>query len=182
MQEKIIHYWCDRCGAQYVPPQLDPKVNLAILRDDNPTTQEFLGMDLCPACEKEFNELVEKFKSTTGNKTTSTEEKSIQSISTDEVEPLGWEDWLENIKPIPNFTPPSVIELTSPSVPNWVPKCCRNCSNHPSNGGSGFCNCTLPYLENSTTGSIGTNTVVTTSTLRITPEGYIEYKGDINDK
>lgn len=24
-----------------------------------------------------------------------------------------------------------------------IPESCRNCSNHPSNGGSGFCNCTL---------------------------------------
>lgn len=28
----------------------------------------------------------------------------------------------------------------------WVPECCRNCSNHPSNGGSGICACTLPYM------------------------------------
>lgn len=27
-----------------------------------------------------------------------------------------------------------------------VPECCRRCSNHPANGGSGICNCTLPYL------------------------------------
>jgi len=26
-----------------------------------------------------------------------------------------------------------------------IPSCCRNCSNHPSNGGSGICHCTLPY-------------------------------------
>ena len=24
-----------------------------------------------------------------------------------------------------------------------IPEACRNCSNHPSNGGSGICNCTL---------------------------------------
>ena len=29
---------------------------------------------------------------------------------------------------------------------NNVPACCRNCSNHPSNGGSGICNCVLPYM------------------------------------
>lgn len=25
----------------------------------------------------------------------------------------------------------------------WIPPACRGCSNHPSNGGSGVCNCTL---------------------------------------
>ena len=25
----------------------------------------------------------------------------------------------------------------------WIPDACKNCSNHPSNGGSGMCNCTL---------------------------------------
>ena len=32
-------------------------------------------------------------------------------------------------------------------------KCCENCSNNPNNGGSGICNCTLPYYEQSTTPS-----------------------------
>ena len=27
--------------------------------------------------------------------------------------------------------------------PSGIPEACRNCSNHPSNGGSGICNCTL---------------------------------------
>lgn len=181
MQEKIIHYWCDRCGAQYVPPQQDPKVTLAILRDDNPTAQEFLGMDLCPACEKEFNELIGKFKSTTGNKTISTEEKTIQSTSTDEVEPMGWEDWLEKIVPIspispfPNYTPPMEIH------PNYdsTPKCCRNCPNHPSNGGSGFCNCTLPYCErNNTTPYSYTETRTMPSTAVTTTWIYNNYPYD----
>jgi hypothetical protein len=25
----------------------------------------------------------------------------------------------------------------------WIPEACRNCSNHPSNGGSGICHCIL---------------------------------------
>ena len=25
----------------------------------------------------------------------------------------------------------------------WIPPACRGCMNHPSNGGSGICNCTL---------------------------------------
>ena len=32
-------------------------------------------------------------------------------------------------------------------------KCCENCSNNPKNGGSGVCNCTLPYYEQSATPS-----------------------------
>lgn len=24
--------------------------------------------------------------------------------------------------------------------------CCRDCANHPNNGGNGNCNCTLPYM------------------------------------
>ena len=27
--------------------------------------------------------------------------------------------------------------------PSGIPEACKNCSNHPSNGGSGICNCTL---------------------------------------
>lgn len=28
-----------------------------------------------------------------------------------------------------------------------IPNCCKACPNHPSNGGSGICNCTAPYFE-----------------------------------
>lgn len=31
-----------------------------------------------------------------------------------------------------------------------IPACCVNCSNHPSNGGSGICNCAAPYLNQTT--------------------------------
>jgi hypothetical protein len=30
------------------------------------------------------------------------------------------------------------------------PDCCNGCSNNPKNGGSGICNCTLPYMQNPT--------------------------------
>lgn len=30
------------------------------------------------------------------------------------------------------------------------PSCCDGCSNNPKNGGSGICNCTLPYMQNPT--------------------------------
>ena len=29
---------------------------------------------------------------------------------------------------------------------SWIPDACRGCSNHPSNGGSGICHCTLGNL------------------------------------
>lgn len=32
---------------------------------------------------------------------------------------------------------------------NAIPSCCIGCSNHPNNGGSGNCNCVLPYMTNS---------------------------------
>lgn len=30
------------------------------------------------------------------------------------------------------------------------PDCCDGCGNNPKNGGSGICNCTLPYMQNPT--------------------------------
>ena len=33
-----------------------------------------------------------------------------------------------------------------------TPECCKSCPNHPSNGGSGICNCVLPYMYLSSTG------------------------------
>lgn len=38
-----------------------------------------------------------------------------------------------------------------------IPNCCKACPTHPSNGGSGICNCTAPYLEQ------GFNTTVSCS-------------------
>ena len=45
--------------------------------------------------------------------------------------------------PVPPYYTPSVTVEEKPSMPN----CCKNCSNHPSNGGSGICHCTLLYFE-----------------------------------
>lgn len=65
----------------------------------------------------------------------------------------------------------------TPSAPNWlkpsyvynpiednIPDCCKGCSNHPANGGSGICHCVLPYMT--TTGS--KKGVYTTTTTNIT--------------
>ena len=29
---------------------------------------------------------------------------------------------------------------------SYIPACCINCPNHPTNGGSGICNCSAPYI------------------------------------
>lgn len=39
------------------------------------------------------------------------------------------------------------INLTNVLEYGDIPNCCKSCSNHPSNGGSGICNCTAPYFE-----------------------------------
>lgn len=59
-----------------------------------------------------------------------------------------------------------IEECMEPQVYNWFedygkkylevngfdyPDCCDGCNNNPKNGGSGICNCTLPYMQNPTT-------------------------------
>ena len=39
---------------------------------------------------------------------------------------------------------------TQTNMYDGIPNCCRHCSNHPINGGSGICHCTLPNFENPT--------------------------------
>lgn len=56
-------------------------------------------------------------------------------------EPLDYQRWIKN-----NLFNYSEVNLTN------IPACCVNCPTNPSNGGSGNCNCTLPYL-NQTTGT-----------------------------
>ena len=60
---------------------------------------------------------------------------------------------------------------------NDIPNCCKRCPNHPSNGGSGLCNCTLPYFEQQTTGVPKFNNTVTTTgniTINSNSEGKDE--------
>lgn len=45
---------------------------------------------------------------------------------------------------------PNYVLYNEPTYDN-IPNCCKACSNHPSNGGSGICHCTLPYFEQSLT-------------------------------
>ena len=51
------------------------------------------------------------------------------------------------VEPLPN------LDWVSTSISNdSIPDCCKPCPNHPSNGGSGICNCVLPYMSLSSTG------------------------------
>ena len=45
------------------------------------------------------------------------------------------------------------LESFEIDYPSW----CDGCSNNPKNGGSGICNCTLPYMQNQTTYTIPAN-------------------------
>ena len=57
-------------------------------------------------------------------------------------EPFDYNEWVKkNI----NYPVPNKLTTLGDSISN-VPACCKNCSNHPSNGGSGICNCAAPYL------------------------------------
>lgn len=40
---------------------------------------------------------------------------------------------------------PSIITIPDCLI-EYIPECCKGCLNHPSNGGSGICNCALPYM------------------------------------
>ena len=78
----------------------------------------------------------------------------------------GWCE-LRNIE-CPQSTQPSLHPYLSPTITEPIHikdhavgfeyNCCKNCSNNPANGGSGICNCTLPYFEQNST------TVLTTVT------------------
>lgn len=73
-----------------------------------------------------------------------------------------------------------IEECMEPQVYNWFedygkrylevngfdyPSCCDGCSNNPKNGGSGICNCTLPYMQNPTNYTVPSgNSVMANST------------------
>ena len=39
------------------------------------------------------------------------------------------------------------LQAGTVNTPKQVPEACKNCSNHPSNGGSGICFCTLGSMK-----------------------------------
>lgn len=48
------------------------------------------------------------------------------------------------IEHMPPYFPDSI---SWPKDLSGIPNCCKHCSNHPVNGGSGICNCTLPLYD-----------------------------------
>ena len=77
-----------------------------------------------------------------------------------------WEGRQDDVIRVP-FTEPAVDPWKYGIAPNaeyWIPECCRNCSNHPSNGGSGVCAYTVPYIGRTTAGPGKGYTVETSST------------------
>lgn len=66
------------------------------------------------------------------------------------------------------------IGLESPEI-NY-PDCCDGCSNNPKNGGSGICNCTLPYMQNPTNYTVPSGDVCMANNAN----GYVYFVDDIN--
>lgn len=78
------------------------------------------------------------------------------------------------------FTPPAVDPWKYGIAPNaeyWMPECCRNCSNHPSNGGSGVCACTLPWMTYTKSGKSSTGYTIETSSTTTTEYMFGEDDG-----
>lgn len=107
-----------------------------------------------------------------------------------------WEEKPEDVVRVP-FVPPEkpcekqqdLPEPVSPwmfgVVPDadyYMPDCCWNCSNHPRNGGSGICNCTLPYMTWGITAPKG-RADTTTYTIQVKDDGtyHITEKKEKND-
>lgn len=59
-------------------------------------------------------------------------------------DPFDYQKWLKQVE---QTQPYKLTTLED------IPACCVNCPNHPSNGGSGICNCAAPYLNQVTAGS-----------------------------
>ena len=47
---------------------------------------------------------------------------------------------------VPYEPPKKTVYADWTNDDNLMPSCCRGCWNNPRNGGSGNCNCTLPYM------------------------------------
>lgn len=67
-------------------------------------------------------------------------------------------DWLNDILSNPPAFEPLKINY---------PDCCDGCSNNPKNGGSGICNCALPYMQNPTNYTVGTGGYAYTTTTSL---------------
>lgn len=71
---------------------------------------------------------------------------------------------------------PEIIDIFNEVSNNYIPEPCRNCSNHPSNGGSGFCNCMLGQ-PSITSNTLSTNPLkgYYAAPFTISEEGKIVY-------
>ena len=56
------------------------------------------------------------------------------------------------IKSTPCVEPLPDVDWVGTISNDSIPDCCKPCPNHPSNGGSGICNCVLPYMSLSSKG------------------------------
>lgn len=65
------------------------------------------------------------------------------------------------------FQPKFVLEEDKIVDTTFIPDACRHCPNHPSNGGAGYCNCTLGDYK-ITANTYTTTATNTTDTLTIT--------------
>ena len=73
------------------------------------------------------------------------------------------------VEPLPN------LDWVSTSN-NSIPDCCKPCPNHPSNGGSGICNCVLPYMSLSSTG--GNYSIINNGDGTYTVDSSQKYNGN----
>ena len=74
-----------------------------------------------------------------------------------------------DVEPLPR------IDWTEDLIGN-IPQCCLTCPNHPSNGGSGICNCVLPYMSSSSTG--GSYSIINNGDGTYTVDSSQKYNGN----
>ena len=70
-----------------------------------------------------------------------TREEAIQWLKTAQTSPLLYGEYAEALSM-------AIKALEEPNIMDYlhigkIPKACQSCRNHPSNGGSGICHCTL---------------------------------------
>lgn len=85
----------------------------------------------------------------------------VFTILSDEIEAL--EERIKNLEDINKLINTTVLKMPTTNnfkIEDGIPNCCKNCSNHPSNGGNGICNCTLPYFEDPIKWSIQGNMTI----------------------
>lgn len=58
-----------------------------------------------------------------------------------------------------------------------IPDCCINCSNHPTNGGSGICNCVLPYMNTTNILQSGSYSIINNGDGTYTVDSSQRYDG-----